>query len=213
MIRKGLPLLSPVFNNDTVDIELENNVTIKINLCNSDKLETGGSLWHASHALCKYIYDSRERYHNKVILELGSGVGLCGIYLACISSAKAIILTDINEEQSAVINNNISLNKQLLSSSSCEIMVAPLLFGSSANDLYSSISKSYDMSIVDVITSYKVDLIIGSDIGYDTSLHSLIATTVDSFRCSRNNFSCGKGKEVFAVLCEVITVYYDKFID
>jgi predicted nicotinamide N-methyase len=50
------------------------------------------------------------------VLELGAGVGLCGIFLARFGLAQKVVLTDINEAL-ALLRDNIQLNNVSASSS------------------------------------------------------------------------------------------------
>jgi len=104
----------------------------------------------------------KKRLKNKVVLEIGSGTGLCGI-VAALCGAKKVYLTD-REEALHVIQMNFEANKQALIN--CEIVVVPLNWNN-INDL---------ANIKD-----KIDVILGSEIIYHGINYKNIINTIDYF--------------------------------
>lgn len=67
-------------------------------------------LLQASLALCQWILNNKEFFKQKVILELGSGVGLAGIVIAKECESKAIYLTDCHMSVLKLLCDNIKFN-------------------------------------------------------------------------------------------------------
>lgn len=71
---------------------------------------TGLTLWRASPILCDFLSSNHERYcKNKMVLELGAGLGLCGI-LSHRLGAKRVILTDGDTDSLAQMRSNVDSN-------------------------------------------------------------------------------------------------------
>jgi len=86
-------------------------------------------LWPASKFLCKYFDENTQiiaRYldNQSTLIELGAGVGLCGIYLASLGF-KNSILTDL-PEAIPLLSKNIELNQTKYKGS---ISATPLSWG------------------------------------------------------------------------------------
>lgn len=162
---KGLPFIPHDTTENIIHISLSNNLTLKMKTSDIDTLQTGGSIWHAGFALANFLCLNPDIVLGKRVLEIGSGCGLLGITAASLG-AKEVVLTDLAEQQ-IILKENIDLNRYLWSSS-CNCQAEILLFG-------------------DKVTG-DFDVLIGSDIGYDNSLHAPIAETLKSF-CSRQMFN------------------------
>lgn len=73
--------------------------------------EVGFRLWGASLVLSRQICQGMYNLKNKSVLELGSGLGLCGLVAAQVSGCKELILTDFH---AGVVQNaqfNADLNQ------------------------------------------------------------------------------------------------------
>lgn len=88
----------------------ENDNSIEIELRGfkneSDQIwkSTGLTLWRASEHLCDYLVNHTELLKNKRILELGAGLGLCGILAHHLSSFRdSGSCSDSNDEDSLVM--------------------------------------------------------------------------------------------------------------
>ena len=88
----------------------------------------------------------------KTVLELGCGVGMCGI-AACVCGAGKVIATDGDERSVELTLENIERNKQAFQSES-QIFAEKLAWA----------DKSDTARVADLVGSGGVDLIIGSDI-------------------------------------------------
>jgi len=78
---------------------------------------TGLTIWRASPLLCQYMIQHPQLFHQKATLELGAGLGLCGI-LAHHLGAQPCILTDGDTETLQGLRRNVEYNIPSSSSSS-----------------------------------------------------------------------------------------------
>eukprot|EP01017_Pseudomicrothorax_dubius_P041377 TRINITY_DN6611_c0_g2_i4.p1 TRINITY_DN6611_c0_g2~~TRINITY_DN6611_c0_g2_i4.p1 ORF type:complete len:225 (+),score=51.54 TRINITY_DN6611_c0_g2_i4:73-747(+) len=67
---------------------------------------TGQVIWKAAYFLSEYIVDNQELFKDKTILELGAGVGLCGLVAA--HFAQTIVLTDHHDVVLDLLRRNIT---------------------------------------------------------------------------------------------------------
>lgn len=70
---------------------------------------TGMTLWEGSEKLCEYLCEHKEIVQGKTIVELGAGLGLCGI-VAHKHGASRVILTDGDTDTLRNMRMNISSN-------------------------------------------------------------------------------------------------------
>jgi len=74
---------------------------------------TGLIVWPAALCLCKYLlhlYEiEKQFFEKKRVLELGSGLGLCGLFAAAFGSEK-VILTDRSLEVLELLERNVKKN-------------------------------------------------------------------------------------------------------
>ena len=88
------PTALEVDSDEIVNISIFDMTNLRIKLSNKANLETGGSVWKASWLLSHYFAIDPSIVHNKVVFELGSGSGLCGLSTAFFGARK-IFLTDL----------------------------------------------------------------------------------------------------------------------
>ena len=70
---------------------------------------TGLTLWGGSKNLCNYLSENPTYVADKIVLELGAGLGVCGI-LAHKLGAKKVVLTDGDTATLANMRDNVSVN-------------------------------------------------------------------------------------------------------
>ena len=117
----------------------------------------GSHLWDSSIILSRYFALNRANYLNgDTVIELGAGLGLCGLWFAKFTNFKRVLITD-KLDQLSYIQSNIDLN------SLHEKAEAAIL----------------DLSQVSVDESFNfVNLIIAADVLYDEGLVSSLFATV-----------------------------------
>ncbi len=73
------------------------------------QISTGLALWLGSEVLCQHLVDNPNLVRGKSVLELGAGLGLCGI--AChYLGANRVLLTDGDTDVLENLRHNVSLN-------------------------------------------------------------------------------------------------------
>lgn len=72
----------------------------------------GGGIWLSSIALCSWIMNNKHVFENKRVLELGCGVGLCGLSIATNTSAKTLMFTDNDANVFRCLKQNIERNSK-----------------------------------------------------------------------------------------------------
>ena len=118
---------------------------------------TGLTLWRASHVLCDYLMNGQKFIQHKTVLELGAGLGVCGI-LAHKLGASHVVLTDGDTDTLKALRNNVASNVILDTNESCsvppKVLCKQLRWGRNIQDFIdSSFCKTFQV-------------IIGSDIIY-----------------------------------------------
>lgn len=73
---------------------------------------TGLSIWLGSELLSQYITLHHDLLYNKNVLELGSGLGLCGIVSYLVCGAKSVCLTDGDVNVLHNLRYNVEMNIQ-----------------------------------------------------------------------------------------------------
>lgn len=121
------------------------------------KFGYAGEVWDSALVLCNSMKKENFRkmfdLKNKTILELGSGTGICGLFL-CAFEPNKVILTD-KKEALDLITKNFELNKNFINNKT-EIKIDEFNWDDEEK------LKSYKQN-------YKLDYIICSDIIYDKS--------------------------------------------
>ncbi|EGC35623.1 hypothetical protein DICPUDRAFT_87776 [Dictyostelium purpureum] len=83
-------------------------VSIKLNTLDSASTDfdlTGQTIWISAQVLSQFIIKNIEEYKDKKVLEVGSGVGVCGLFLAKLG-CNDITLTDNNEIVLELLDRN-----------------------------------------------------------------------------------------------------------
>mmetsp|Transcript_23547 Transcript_23547/g.50838 ORF Transcript_23547/g.50838 Transcript_23547/m.50838 type:complete len:307 (+) Transcript_23547:332-1252(+) len=80
-------------------------------------VSTGMSVWKGSEILCQYLIEHPHVIRGKKVLEVGAGVGLCGVVSAKVLGASSVLLTDGDQLVLGNLRHNMELNELLGSSS------------------------------------------------------------------------------------------------
>ncbi|XP_055606512.1 protein-lysine N-methyltransferase EEF2KMT [Uranotaenia lowii] len=148
---------------------------------------TGLCSWQASKALCEFIIHNLEEFHGKNILELGSGVGLSGIFMAKHCEPSLIVLSDCHSSVLGTLKENVELNFPKGAKIGCD------------NPLVSTIIDNGDslVAVMDLDWSYinasninqliEPDVIVGADIIYDHSLFQGLIGAINYLFALSNN--------------------------
>ena len=110
---KMLALPGPLFTRESL---LVGGVSLRLEAVSftqdSTVTGTGGTFWDASYILCQYLEAHPDLVQNKLVLELGSGLGL-GAMGAKLLGARSVVATDLPEVLPA-IQRNCEINQVLV---------------------------------------------------------------------------------------------------
>ena len=121
----------------------------KILISQNNKIGYAGEIWDSAYSLSRLMLSKRSQkiLKNKVILEVGSGTGICAIFTA-MTGVKKVFMTD-REQVLELLHLNYSLNKEKITD--CNVITTTLDWNFPPN------FKNIDE---------KIDFIIASDIIY-----------------------------------------------
>ncbi|RZB39017.1 protein FAM86D, partial [Asbolus verrucosus] len=71
---------------------------------------TGLQTWQASLVLSEWILSNISHFNNKIIVELGSGIGLTGLAISLYCTPKTVYLTDCHPSVLTALCENIKIN-------------------------------------------------------------------------------------------------------
>jgi SAM-dependent methyltransferase len=97
--------------------------------CGNEGDGTGSTIWPGAFALVEYLLSGAVQLSGKRVLELGAGVGLCGLAAARLGSV-ATTLSDASEETLELLRTNVRRNPNLPGTTT----VALLPFGEALRD-------------------------------------------------------------------------------
>ncbi|XP_058792795.1 methyltransferase-like protein 22 [Phymastichus coffea] len=139
----------------------EGSISIEHSTCTELKL-VGLQIWRGALLLGDYILSQPELFQNKVVLELGSGVGFDTIIAGMI--AKEVICTDVDLGGILkLIEKNIESNKSCIK---CKTCVTELNF----------LDDSWNPTIMDKVKS--IDVIMAADVIYDDKITAGFVSTL-----------------------------------
>lgn len=148
---------------------------------------TGLCSWQASKALCEFITNNQEDFRGKNILELGSGVGLTGIFIGKYCEPSILVLSDCHSSVIETLKQNVELNFPKAAKVDCD------------NPLVSYLIDNGDslVGVMDIDWSYinasnlnqliEPDVIVGADIVYDHTLFQALLTAISYVFALTNN--------------------------
>lgn len=125
---------------------------------------TGMTLWKGSKNLCNYLCENPSVVCGKTIVELGAGMGLCGM-IAYKKGASKVVLTDGDTDTLRNMRSNISSNVDEKAIAKEDIICKQLLWGKNVESFRSK------------WTNDGFDIVMGGDIAYaQSSLQILFET-------------------------------------
>ncbi|KAL4473135.1 hypothetical protein ABPG72_007365 [Tetrahymena utriculariae] len=121
---------------------------------------TGQIVWRAAEQLAEFIVENKEIFRDKVVLELGAGVGLSG--LVCAQYAKQVYVTDGND----IVCELMEMNAQYAQNNN--VVMEKYCWG--------------DNSYLEKRKDVKFDIIIGADIMFwESSIEPLAITLKQAY--------------------------------
>lgn len=78
--------------------------------------QLGWQVWDSAKIFCQWLSrgHARHLFHSKSVIEIGAGVGLCGIAVCAFGKPASLVATDFNEHCVAACRSNFSGNASLL---------------------------------------------------------------------------------------------------
>lgn len=149
---------------------------------------TGLCVWQAAHVLVNWCSAHREFLKGSTILELGSGVGLCGIAVSFLCHPQQYIFSDCHPAVMNILVENVKINKGVEKPSN-----EPELLLSSIDDRIMWSGKLRESTIAvahlpweDIVAEnlapkISPSYVIASDVVYDPSIFDALANTLQKF--------------------------------
>jgi hypothetical protein len=122
---------------------------------------TGFSVWQASEVLCNYVVENSTKLPNGPAIELGAGLGLCGIALAKLG--RDVVCTDINAEVLELARRGAQSNDV-----QDKLKAARLSWGD--QDAATSLKQQLGQ---------RPGLVVGADVIYDEALIPALVETIE----------------------------------
>lgn len=149
---------------------------------------TGLYIWQAAHVLINWCFNNRELLRNSSILELGSGVGLCGIAVSHLCSPQHYIFSDCHPAVMSALVENIKINTgEENPENECDLSLPSIndrvTWGGKLKDSKVSIVHLPWEDIIDehLAPSIAPNFVIASDVVYDPCLFEPLSKTVKEF--------------------------------
>lgn len=134
---------------------------------------TGLTLWRAAPILCHFLVKNKGKYvTDKHLLELGGGLGLCGILAGALKS-KCVYITDGDSDSLRGMRENVLLNRGLDGLPLDNVKCRQLRWGLQLEEFGRHVA-------ADLLPDGRFDVIMGSDIIYVESILEPLFATVDS---------------------------------
>ncbi|CAH1185685.1 unnamed protein product [Phyllotreta striolata] len=152
---------------------------------------TGLRTWQASLALSEWIIYNKDQFNEKIVLELGSGIGLTGLVLSKTCEAKQIYLTDCHETVLENLRENTEINLVDTSSTVDNYKFLKVLCTRKNVSVFNLPWEDFDMEICKDLGN--IDVVIGADIIYDKDLFQSLLNAM-----RRLKEFCGVKKFIFS---------------
>uniref|UniRef100_A0A182IZ84 FAM86 N-terminal domain-containing protein n=1 Tax=Anopheles atroparvus TaxID=41427 RepID=A0A182IZ84_ANOAO len=148
---------------------------------------TGLCSWQAAKALCEHISNNRDDFQGRNILELGTGVGLVGIYLAKCFEPSIMVMSDCHGSVLAALKDNVKLNFSSAAHVDCDNPLVSLLLDS-GNTLIGVMDLDWQyVSASNLGQLIEPDVIVAADIVYDHTLFPSLLSTLNYIFCLSHN--------------------------
>ena len=95
---------------ETFQYDIDNTIKINIRAEAEYDKSTGMSVWKGSEVMCTYLRQHPEIVHNKKVLELGAGCGLCGLVCKIVLDPTTVLISDGDHKVLENLRFNIKLN-------------------------------------------------------------------------------------------------------
>jgi len=141
------------------------DVVIRVKQDRYDNVGMAWKIWDASIWLSQWIFDNKELFVNKTVLEMGSGCGLCGV--VCSLYASQVIMSDYLPQIEKSLKTTIKLNAKL----SKNLPVTAKINWNSSQIVQQP----------SLLSKKGVDIVIGADIFFQPQLSEALAKSIDLY--------------------------------
>lgn len=170
-------------------IEIQHSEATEIKL-------VGLQVWRGALLLADFIFDKREQFKDKQLLELGAGVGLTSIAAALY--VKKVVCTDVDIGGILdLIRGNVDLNKNVCDTSKIDVM---------EYDFMQDVS-SYRPELLKAID--ESDIVVAADVIYCDDLTIAFIRVIDAI--FERETKSGRPKEIFMALEKRYVFTYCEF--
>ncbi|XP_058451262.1 protein-lysine N-methyltransferase EEF2KMT [Malaya genurostris] len=148
---------------------------------------TGLCSWQASKAMCEFIFNNSEDFRGKNILELGSGVGLTGIFMAKHCDPSMLVLSDCHSSVLGTLKHNVELNFPKGAKVDCDNPLVNCLIDNGDSLV---VVMDLDWSYINESNLHQLiepEVLVGTDIVYDHSLFQPLLTAINHVFSLSNN--------------------------
>ncbi|CAN2391126.1 methyltransferase activity [Pristimantis euphronides] len=162
-------------------------VTLSENAAIISEGTTGLVTWEAALFLAEWAIENNDIFYNRMILELGSGIGLTGLVICKTCSPKKYIFSDCHQKVLQQLRENIQLNGFTLSEEHS---------GTRRNreTAISVIELDWESVKEEQLLYLDADVVIASDVVYDPEIVASFSKVLKKlFHCTR----AGKNLDVF----------------
>jgi len=136
-------------------------------------LQSGQYLWPAAMFGSNHIINNWTNLCSNIIIELGSGCGLCGLVTSKMTGIEYVLMTDYDPGAIEIIRSNVNMNKQ---DKDINYHVEMLEWGSG---IPSGIVKA--LSLVEPTGALHSMLVLGTDLLYSVDIVAPLIKTVNGF--------------------------------
>ena len=106
----------------------------------------------SEEVLAHWIVQNQSVFQNKVVVELGAGLGLAGLVCSSVTDATEVVLTDGDSQVMSFLEDNVQRNRELFGKT--RVSTAPV-----------------DWNTFSAATEHVFDYVIAADVVYEESMH------------------------------------------
>lgn len=149
---------------------------------------TGLYIWQAAHVLINWCFKNADMLKNSTVLELGSGVGLCGIAVSHLCSAQRYIFSDCHPAVMNALVENVKINSGAeYSDQDSDSHLSPfnerVMWSGKLKETKVAVAHLPWEDIIDehLAPAISPDFVIASDVVYDPGLFGVLSRTIKEF--------------------------------
>ncbi|CAM6083604.1 unnamed protein product [Calypogeia fissa] len=154
------PTLGPEMASDLIGTKLL-TVRTSLNMLDGD---TGYNIWPAGLFLAQVLLSHPQLVHGRSCIELGSGTGICGVWLSMLAPSKAV-LTDGALQTLANLRHNLDINGIPISDKATHVQETR--HGETSVECRQLL---WETASEEEVLSFRAQVILGADLIYDPTI-------------------------------------------